>query len=69
MARRVTPEDVIEFHRLYAKYGTYAETARYTDFSASTVRKYIKLENVPKAVNQTWEGLMNDAHGSPLKNE
>lgn len=69
MARRVTPADVIEFHRLYAKHGTYAEAARYTVFSASTVRKYIKLENVPKAVNQTWEGLMNDAHGSPLKDE
>lgn len=69
MARRVTPADIIEFHRLYAKYGTYAEAARYTDFSASTVRKYINLENVPKAVNQTWEGLMNDAHGSPLKDE
>lgn len=69
MARRVTPADIIEFHRLYAKHGTYAEAARYTDFSASTVRKYIKLENVPKAVNQTWEGLMNDAHGSPLKDE
>lgn len=32
MARRVTPADIIEFHRLYTKYGTYAEAARYTDF-------------------------------------
>ena len=69
MARRVTPADIIEFHRLYTKYGTYAEAARYTDFSASTVRKYIKLGTVPKAVNQTWEGLMTAAHGPALKAE
>lgn len=69
MARRVTPADIVEFHRLYAKYGTYAEAARYTDFSASTVRKYIKLGNVPKAVSQTWEGLMTATHGPTLKAE
>ena len=69
MARRVTPADIVEFHRLYAKYGTYAEAARYTDFSASTVARYIKLGNVPKVVNQTWEGLMNATHGPALKAE
>ena len=41
MARKVTNEDIIQFNELYAKYGTYAEVARQTGWSASTVRKYI----------------------------
>jgi hypothetical protein len=69
MARRVTPADIVEFHRLYAKYGTYARAAEYTDFSASTVARYIKLGNVPKVISQTWEGLMTAAHGPTLKAE
>ena len=41
MARKVTNEDIIQFNELYAKYGTYAEVARQTGWSTSTVRKYI----------------------------
>ena len=28
MARRVTPEEIVEMHRLYAKYGNYAKVGR-----------------------------------------
>lgn len=39
-AKRVTPEEVKEFFRLYEKYGTFAEVARRTGRSASTVSRY-----------------------------
>lgn len=42
MARRlVTDEDKIQFNELYLTCGTYAEVARQTGFSASTVKRYI----------------------------
>ena len=49
MPRRTVQEsDKIQFNELYLKYGTYAEVARQTGFSASTVRRYI----VPNYVSQ-----------------
>lgn len=39
--KTVSEEDKIQFNELYLKYGTYAEVARQTGFSASTVRRYI----------------------------
>lgn len=50
-APRVTPQEIAEFHRLYAIYGTYAEVARKTGRSASSVRKFILGGNV-KALAQ-----------------
>ena len=41
MANKVTESVKIEFNELYLKYKTYAEVARQTGFSASTVKKYI----------------------------
>ena len=41
MANRVTQENIIEMNEIYLKCGIYAETARRTGFSASTVKKYI----------------------------
>lgn len=41
MASKVTNEDKIIMNELYLKYKTYAEVARQTGFSASTVKKYI----------------------------
>ena len=41
VAKRVTNEDIIKINEIYAAVGTYAETARQTGFSASTVKKYI----------------------------
>lgn len=41
MASKVTNEDIIRINELYYKYKTYAEVARQTGFSASTVKKYV----------------------------
>lgn len=41
MAKKVTTEDILKMNELYFKYKTYAEVARQTGFSASTVSKYI----------------------------
>lgn len=55
--KRITPQEVIEFHRLYKQYGSYAEVARRTGRSASSVRRYVGGENIKalaKAGNQSW---------------
>lgn len=41
MANKVTNEDIIRINEIYYKTKVYAETARQTGFSASTVKKYI----------------------------
>ena len=41
MASRVTADDIKNINRIYFKCKTYAETARQTGFSASTVAKYV----------------------------
>jgi hypothetical protein len=41
MAKRVTNEDILIFNEIYYKTKNYAQVARETGFSASTVRKYI----------------------------
>ena len=46
--KTVSEEDKIQFNELYLKYGTYAEVARQTGFSASTVRRYIVSNYVPQ---------------------
>ena len=38
---RVTNEDILRINEIYYKTHTYAETARQTGFSASTVKKYV----------------------------
>ena len=49
-APRVTPEEIVEMHRLYAKLGNYAAVGRELGRSGSTVSKYLKMENIPPAV-------------------
>ena len=41
MANKVTSEDIKRINEIYYKVHTYAETARQTGFSASTVKKYV----------------------------
>lgn len=48
MAKRVLEKDVIEFNELYLKYRTYAEVARQTGFSPSTIKRYIIPEYISK---------------------
>lgn len=47
MARKVTTDDIKQFNELYYKYKSYAEVARQTGWSASTVSKYIDKSYVP----------------------
>jgi len=58
MAKRVTPEEIVEMHRLYAKYGNYAEVGRRIGRSGSTVSKYVKMVGVPNNVRITVENLI-----------
>lgn len=55
MANRVTSEDILRMNEIYYKTHVFAEVARQTGFSASTVRKYVdtkwepvKSENIIK---------------------
>ena len=41
MARRITVDDIRKINELYYKYKNYAEVARQTGWSASTVRAYV----------------------------
>lgn len=53
-APRVTPEEIVEMHRLYAKLGNYAAVGREMGRSGSTVAKYIKMKGVPQIVKHTF---------------
>lgn len=55
MATRVTPEEIVEMHRLYAQLGNYAAVGRKMGRSGSTVARYIKLKGTPKIVAHTFK--------------
>lgn len=57
-APRVTPEEIVEMHRLYAKLGNYAAVGRELGRSGSTVSKYIQMYNVPSALRVKVQNLM-----------
>ena len=58
MAKRVTPEEIVEMHRLYAKYGNYAEVGRQMGRSGSTVSKYVKMVGVPNNLRIAVDNLI-----------
>lgn len=45
-------------HRLYAKYGNYAEVGRQMGRSGSTVAKYIKMKGTPQIVIHTFKEVV-----------
>lgn len=47
MANRVTSEDILHMNEIYYKTHVFAEVARQTGFSASTVRKYVDTKWKP----------------------
>ena len=47
MANRVTSEDIRRMNEIYYKTKVFAEVARQTGFSASTVRKYVDTKWTP----------------------
>ena len=57
MAKRVTPEEIVEMHRLYAKYGNYAEVGRQMGRSGSTVSKYVQMKGVPQSIRIAVQNL------------
>lgn len=60
MAKRVTPEEIVEMHRLYAKLGNYAAVGRKLGRSGSTVAKYVKMEGVPQNIRIAVNNLMQN---------
>lgn len=52
MARRITIEDIRKINDLYYKYHNYAEVARQTGWSASTVRAYVDKNYNPITEDQ-----------------
>ena len=54
---RVTPEEIVEMNRLYAKFGTYAAVGRELNRSDSTVAKYVKMDGVPTNIRIAVENL------------
>ena len=58
MAKGVMPEELVEMHRLYAKYGNFAAVGREIGRSGSTVAKYIRMKGVPKIVQHTFKEVI-----------
>ena len=58
MARRVTPQEIVEMNRLYAELGSYAAVGRKLGRSGSTVARYVKLEGTPKIVKHTFKEVV-----------
>ena len=58
MAKRVTAEEIVEMHRLYAKLGNYAAVGRKLGRSGSTVARYRKLKDTPAIVAHTFKEVV-----------
>lgn len=58
MAKRVTPVEVVEMHRLYAKLGNYEAVGRIMHRSGSTVSKYVQMKGVPQSIRVAVENLL-----------
>lgn len=52
MARRITIDDIRKINELYYQYHNYAEVARQTNWSASTVRSYVDKNFNPVTEDQ-----------------
>ena len=57
---RVTSEDILRMNEIYYKTHVFAEVARQTGFSASTVRKYIDVNWKPIENENIIKFNMND---------
>ena len=58
MTKRVTPEEIVEMHRLYAKYGNFAAVGREIGRSGSTVAKYIRMKGTLEIVKHTFKEVV-----------
>ena len=55
---RVTPQEIVQMHRLYAQLGNYAAVGKAMGRSASTVSKYVQMKGVPQNVRLAVNNLM-----------
>lgn len=60
-APRVTPQEIVQMHRLYAQLGNYAAVGKAMGRSASTVSKYVQMKGVPQNVRLAVESLIKTA--------
>ena len=60
-APRVTPQEIVKMHQLYAQLGNYAAVGRAMGRSGSTVAKYIKMQGVSQNVRLAVNNLMQNA--------
>ena len=58
MAKRVTPEEIVQMHQRYAKYGNFAAVGRELGRSGSTVAKYIRMKGTPEIVKHTFKEVV-----------
>ena len=58
-APRVTPQEIVIMHKLYAKLGNYAAVGREMGRSASTISKYVQMKGVPQNVLLAVNNLMS----------
>lgn len=60
MANRVTSEDILRMNEIYYKTHVFAEVARQTGFSASTVRKYVDVNWKPVELDKITKFDLNN---------
>ena len=58
-ARRITPEEIVEMHRLYKKLGTYTAVGEKMGRSASSVSKYVNMRGVSQNLRLAVDNLIN----------
>lgn len=59
-APRVTPEEIVEMHRLYRELGNYSAVGERVGRSGSTVSKYIQMKGVPQNIQIAVVNLINE---------
>ena len=57
-APRVTPQEIVEMHRLYAELGNFVAVGRKMGRSGSTVAKYIRMNGTPEIVKHTFKEIV-----------
>ena len=63
-AKRITPEEIKEFYRLYEEYGTFAEVARRTKRSAQSVAKYVNPKNLKALQMAARQEIVKEKEGN-----
>lgn len=58
MAKRVTPEEIVQMNKLYAKLGNFAAVGRELGRSGSTVARYVKLNGTPDIVKHAFKEVV-----------